>query len=297
MFFCGLGISGYKHSLDNTKVVTETVQNVSITNGIFDRLFLTRNIYEQAEVFPGWDYDTIFDARFNGDLTAGNIAYAIGQISSIRVKRKRADSFSWITLFEIPIHGTEDLFFERYDRYAANGVKYEYALVPVIGTQEGYVNKNEITPQFVGCFIYEKENGYVTDLEISKGTISRHKETNTVTTLSGKYPFVINNGESDYDSGSFSMMFLPKDATKEYTTEGGYRYREEIKDFLNDGKPKILKLTDGRTWMVMIVGSIEEDNSYVENCVHTSFSWVEVGNPESSSDLYNNDFIDVNLEG
>lgn len=297
MFFCGLGISGYKHSLDNTKVITEEVQNVSVTNGIFDRLFLTRNIYDQAEVFPGWDYDTIFDAKFDGNLVAGNIAYAIGQISSIRVKRKRADSYAWITMFEVPIHSTDDLYFERYDRYAANGIKYEYALVPVIGTQEGYVNKNEIVPNFVGCYIYEKETGYVTDLEINKGTITRNKETNTVTTLSGKYPYVISNGESDYDSGNFTVMFLPKDEMKDYTTIGAYAYREEIKKFLNDGKPKILKLTDGRTWMVMIVGSIDEDNSSVENCVYTSFSWVEIGDPESSSDLYNNNFIDVNLEG
>ena len=35
----------------------------------------------------------------------------------------------------------------------------------------------------------------------------------------------------------------------------------------------------------------------IEGYVHTSFSWVEIGNPESSSDLYENNFIDVNLEG
>lgn len=297
MFFCGLGISGYKHCLDNTKVVTENVETVLVKNGIFDRLFLTRSTADQIEDFPGWDYDTILDAKFNGDLVAGNISYVISQISAIRVKRKRADSFDWLTLFEIPISSTEDLYFERYDRYAANGIKYEYALVPVIGTQEGYVNKNDITPLFDGCFIYEKENGYVTDLNISKGTITRNKKTNVVTTLSGKYPFVISNGESDYDSGTFTMMFLPKDGDKEYTTAGAYQYREEIKNFLNNGKPKILKLTDGRIWMVMVVGSIEEDNSSVENYVNTSFGWVEIGNPESSSDLYNNNFIDVNLEG
>ncbi len=28
--------------------------------------------------------------------------------------------------------------FERYDRYAANGIGYEYALVPVVDNKEGY---------------------------------------------------------------------------------------------------------------------------------------------------------------
>lgn len=297
MFFCGMGIAGYKHSLDNTVVVTGTVQNVSVANGVFDRLYITRNTAVQAEEFPGWDYDTIMDAKFNGDLIAGNISYMIDQIDAIRVKRRRTDTYNWITLYEVPISETEDLRFERYDRYVANGVSYEYALVPVIGSQEGYVNKNSITPEFDGCFLYEKDNGYVTDLEISKGTITRNKETSVVTTLESKYPFVICNGAANYDSGSFSMMFLPKDDTKEYTTVGAYSYREEVKQFLNDGRPKIMKLTDGRTWMIMVEGSIAEDNNQVENVVHTSFDWVEIGNPESSTDLYENNFIDVNLEG
>lgn len=297
LLFCGMGISGYKHSLDNTPVVTGSVEYVSVANGIFDRMYMTRNTGEQAEEFPGWDYDTIMDAEFNGNLVAGNISYMIDQIDAIRVKRRRASEYNWITLYEVPISVTEDLQFERYDRYVANAVQYEYALAPVIGSQEGYVNKNSITPEFDGCFLYEKENGYVTDLEISKGTITRNKETSVVTTLESKYPYVISNGAANYDSGSFSMMFLPKDDTKEYTTDGAYSYREEVKQFLNDGRPKIMKLTDGRTWMIMVEGSIAEDNDSIENVVHTSFDWVEIGDPESSSDLYENNFIDVNLEG
>lgn len=67
--------------------------------------------------------------------------------------------------------------------------------------------------------LFEKDKGYSTDLEISKGTITRNKQTNVVTTLSNKYPVVINNGNSDYESGQFTMMFLPKDSTGEYTAE------------------------------------------------------------------------------
>lgn len=89
MFFCGMCISGYKHSLDNTFVVTESVQYLFVQNGIFDRLFITRNTSNQIEEFPGWDYDTILDAKFNGDLVAGNITYMIDQIDAIRVKSIR----------------------------------------------------------------------------------------------------------------------------------------------------------------------------------------------------------------
>lgn len=297
MFFCGLCTTGYKHSADNTYAITDDAEALIVEHGIFDQLYVTRATEDQNEDFPSWDYDTIMNAVFNGDLRGGNIVYMINQISSIRIKRRRTGSYKWITLFDIPINVPDDLEFERYDRYAANGVSYEYALVPVIDNKEGYVNKNSITPRFVGCYLFEKDNGYSTDLEFTKGTITRNHQTNVITTLGNKYPFVINNGIADYDSGQFTMMFLPKDTTGDYTTENAYQYREEIKAFLNDGKPKIMKVTDGRIWMVCTTDGVSEDNDSIEGYVHHSFSWVEVGDPESSSDLYDNNFIDCNVEG
>ena len=97
--------------------------------------------------------------------------------------------------------------------------------------------------------------------------------------------------------GTEAYKYATELASKYNITVGAYQYREEIKQFLNDGRPKILKLADGRTWMIMIIDSLDEDNGSIEGYVHTSFSWVEIGNPESSSDLYENNFIDVNLEG
>lgn len=297
MFFCGMGVAAYKHSVDNTYVITDDADTLIIENGVFDQLYVTRSTEDQAEDFPGWDYDTIMNADLDGNLRGGNISYMIQQISSIRVKRRRAGSYKWVTLFDVPVKEPRDLEFERYDRYAANGVSYEYALVPVVDNKEGYVNKNGITPHFVGCFLFEKDLGYNTDLEISKGTITRNRQTNVVTTLSGKYPVVINNGDADYESGQFTMMFMPKDSSGEYTTEGDYEYREEIKAFLNDGRPKIMKLTDGRIWMICTTNGVTENNDDIEHYVHHSFDWVEIGDPESSSDLYYNNFIDCNVEG
>lgn len=296
MFFMGKCIAGYKHSLDSTSVTTDIIKNVSIGCGIFDRLFITRAVADQPTEFPGWDYDTVMDAQFNGDLMGGNIVYQIDQISAVRIKRRRAGKHDWLTLFEIPVKKEDDLKFEKYDKYAASGVKYDYALVPVINNVEGYINQNSITPSFSGCFIFEKEDGCSSDLDITKGTITRTKPSNVVTTLSGKYPYVVSNANTDYESGQFSMMFMPKDSDGEYTTENDYIYREDIKAFLNDGKPKIMKLSDGRIWMIATTDGLTEDNGEVEHYVHHSFNWVEIGDPESSSDLYNNNFIDVNLE-
>ncbi len=297
MFFCGMCTAAYKHSVDDTYVITDDANTLIIANGVFDHLYVTRSTEDQAEDFPSWDYDTIMNADLDGNLRGGNISYMIQQISSIRIKRRRAGSYKWVTLFDVPVKEAKDLEFERYDRYAANGVSYEYALVPVVDNKEGYVNKNGITPHFVGCFLFEKDIGYNTDLELEKGTITRNGQTNTVVPLSGKYPVVIRNGDADYDSGQFTMMFLPKAADGEYETEGAYLYREEVKNFLNDGRPKIMKLTDGRIWMISITNGVSENNDAIEGYVHHSFDWVEIGDAESSGDLYYNNFIDCNVEG
>lgn len=148
MFFCGTCVAGYKHSADNTYVITDDANSLIIESGVFDHLYVTRSVEDQEEDFPSWDYDTIMSADLDGNLRGGNISYMIQQINSIRIKRRRTGSYNWVTLFDVPVHEAKDLEFERYDRYAANGVGYEYALVPVVDNKEGYVNKNGITPHF-----------------------------------------------------------------------------------------------------------------------------------------------------
>ena len=58
-----------------------------------------------------------------------------------------------------------------------------------------------------------------------------------------------------------------------------------------------MKLTDGRVWMVSITNGVTEDNDTIEGYVHHSFDWVEIGDPENSRDLYDNNFIDCDVEG
>ena len=72
---------------------------------------------------------------------------------------------------------------------------------------------------------------------------------------------------------------------------------DSILDFLCDGNPKILKHEDGRMWMVQITGTPSESESPHPDFPTTSFEWVEIGSAESSTMLYSNNFIDVNVEG
>lgn len=299
MFFSGNCIAGYKHSSDYSKINMENISATTVDHGIFDKVTVTTDTSDTAFDSGTWDYDTVLIANFDGNLTAGNIAYQIDQVSAIRIKHRKSGTYDWNTLYEKPVDKADDLIFDYYDKYAANNTEYDYCAVPIINGAEGRLDVNTIKSQFDGIFIFEKDAGYHTELDIEKSTITRNEVNNVVTTLKGRYPIVISNGNSDYYSGSFRMMFLPFDNNdrREYTKVGAYEYREHVMDFLTNKKPKIMKLDDGRMFLVRIIGNVQDENDRFEDYVHTSFEWVQIGDVSSSEDLYMNGFIDVNVEG
>ena len=63
-------------------------------------------------------------------------------------------------------------------------------------------------------------------------------------------------------------------------------------DWLTNGEPKILKMHDGRIWMININGNVTLDSGEHFKKVRVGFEFVEIGDPASTEDLYNNDFVD-----
>lgn len=299
MIFCGFGICGYQHSADYTVTAVEDITSVKLTKAAFDELLITKNVsfdYTNA-ISEEWDFDTILHALFNGNLHAGNVDFTVEQVSKIRIKRRKINSYDWITLFEVPIQDVDDFDFERIDRFARGNQEYEYALVPVLGDAEGNLNTNSIKSEFDGVYLMEKELGYGSRLEVSLST-QKNRPSAIINTLGRKMPYVVSNGLNNYYSGSVSTIFVNQNpVTCQFDTERSWEYRDSIMEFLCDGNPKILKHEDGRMWLVQITGSPSESESPHPDFPTTTFEWVEIGSAESSTALYSNNFIDVNVEG
>lgn len=294
MFFAGNCISGYKNSGEYFKTNLSNSNTVSIDGGVFDKVSISKNTNSDFNV-DEWDYDTVLIADFSNSLAAGNIQFLLDQVSAIRIKRRKKGTYKWITLHEKPVSSQQDVIFDYYDRFAANDTEYEYCAVPVVYGAEGNIEINTIKSEFDGIYIVGADSSFHTILDIEKSTITRNEITNVITTLKGRYPIVVSNGDSDYYSGNFRMMFLPMNG-REYTKDGAYAYREKVMDFLADKKPKIIKLDDGRVFLSRITNNIQDENDTIKDYVHTSFEWTEIGNTESSEDMYVNGFINVNLE-
>lgn len=97
-------------------------------------------------------------------------------------------------------------------------------------------------------------------------------------------------------TGRIGIKYIEGYFNSYFTKEGAYAFREGLMRFLNNKRPKIMKFDDGRIYMISITDGVKDENDDLADLVHTSFSWVEIGDAESSADLYFNNFIDVNLE-
>ena len=98
-----------------------------------------------------------------------------------------------------------------------------------------------------------------------------------------------------YYSGTLAATFIEfKD--DDYDVDNGWRYRNKIDEFLADGRAKILKTFEGNMYMVNIVGNLPRTvNEHYQNVSH-QIEWVECGDPTMISDLYDNGFIDTDVD-
>lgn len=297
MTFLGRSFLNDYHSGDYTTTSLENFDTVVIQNGIFDDLFITTDTSTPltSTLSKEWDFNTIMHAAFNGNLNAGNIDYTLSQISSVRLKRRKYGTYTWTTLFEIPIHSLDDLAIRRIDRYARNNVRYEYALIPVLGNVEGSISLNTIVSKFDGLFICSKDRSYGTIFEADVVT-TRHRPSSSINTLGSQYPFITYQSKNNYDMGSATGYFVNHDSDCNLDLSGARDYREDLKQFLYDGKPKLLKFEDGNAWIVGIVDDITEDHSEHLDKVITTLQWVQIGDCESSEDLYHNGLTDTGIE-
>ena len=74
------------------------------------------------------------------------------------------------------------------------------------------------------------------------------------------------------------------------------KYRQQIKDRLANKKPLILKIHDGRIWVIRVVETPADNMDGHKDLRQINFSWVEVGDINDMRTLYLNGLSDVGAE-
>ena len=228
----------------------DTLNSVDIMNCLVDDLYVTANPkYNEEHSDTAWDINTIFWAKFQGNLLAGNLLIPISSISSIRIKVREYGDILWRTIYEYEVNSEEDFNFAKtYYYLKGDKTKYEFAIVPVLNNTEASYITNTFVSDFSGCYLCSYAKQYHAFINLSlEVTTNQNKE--FITTLGRKKPFAIINGMSQYDTISMNASFIPmKDC--ELDLDSSSAYRKEINKFLTETSSMILKDDNGRRWMV-----------------------------------------------
>ena len=290
MIFVGttaIGTDVIKPNLD------DNIHAVDILNCLANDLYASSNLESNTAV---WDINTIFWAMFQGNLLAGNILIPITSISAMRIKVREYGDTLWRTIYEYEINKEEDFNFARtYYYLKGNKTRYEVAIVPVLNSTEANYITNTVISDFDGCYLCTQAKQYHAFINLSlEVTTNQNKE--FITTLGRKKPFAISNGLSQYDSISMSASFVPMNEC-EFDFENSASYRQEVNDFLMSSQAIVLKDDKGRRWIASVGNTISQTvDGHPDNVIY-SLEFTEIGDCNSTTELYNAGLSDVDVEG
>lgn len=291
---CGYDFCKDENTLNPTPLSSSNYNFTMLKNGIFSHWYVTNNAeYPYSSDEPTvWDYLTIMNANLNGNLQAGNISLLGDDIEGIKIKRRKTDSYDWITLRYIPVDELfESTTFSFNDYLNQNDTTYEYAFVPIInGVEENYIT-NTIASKFEGVFICDSETIYKFNNGVQYGSLERVQKIGVLEPFGSKYPVVVSNGMINYSKASLKGTILNNDFENSHIIRRKeiVEKRETLLNFFTNKKAKILKDWNGNFWLMIIVDSpsVEFVNNYGMGIADISANWVEIGDPYNQQDLYN----------
>ena len=296
MIILGNSFLSADYSYSPTPTYVDNIREVSVGNAKFDTFLVSNNpdMEKTFDVPTTWDQYTLLLSTYDGDTSAGNVDYTLKNTSDVLIKRRIKGSYDWTTIYHKHIETIEDFDILFLDKYCKNNKTYEYAYVGVLNGAESNYNIVEVDSKFKGMFIMDQDNIYGTMLNLGRCDTTRNHYLSKQEYPAQKYPGAYSYSQSNYDSGEASGYFVRFDSENcEFLINDNVDYMKEIIDFLTNHKPKILKLEDGRIWLISVDGmpTDVEDGHYLHRII--SFAWFESGNYNSEEDLYDADLIDV----
>lgn len=287
--FCSGRYSLLPPAINNIADITA----IQIFDGEYSRIVLTTNTSFTVNNFDDeWDEYMRMNANFSNGLEASNSGFNLRTTSHIVVKRRELGTYDWVVIYVKKIETSEDFNVNIKDTYARAGVEYEYCVSSYLnGVENSYVITN-VYSDFDGFYITDKDSIYGTIYNIDGCDTSRNILNQTLSLINSKYMTVVSNSQQNCDSGSISGTII-KDTDGEFDLDKTLQYRNQFKNKLANKKPLILKIHDGRIWMIRASESPSDSMDGHKDLRQISFNWVEVGDVNDMRTLYMNGLSDV----
>lgn len=207
---------------------------------------------------------------------------------TLKIKRRKVGTQVWTELLETSIAGqTGNVIVNYTDKYAlGRNAAYQYCVAPTIDDIEQDTSMTIVNSRFDGAYLMDGNITYYVGLDPEVSDVTRNQSAGVETTLSGKYPVVFYGSEANYYTGQFSGTIIKFNRqTDAFDFEGSIDYREKFIDWLTNKKPKVLKIFDGRGWLMNVNGNVTVSADEHMDKVSISFGFVETGDLNKTDDL------------
>lgn len=196
-------------------------------------------------------------------------------------RRKHGFLGSYDRIVEKKINTVSDLDYSYLDITVRSGTSYDYyvELTNSIEASRNIIEFGSISNvkcEFDGMFVGDYDTQYMAQFNSSTSQ-TRNTQSNYVTTLSGRTPYVITNSNLNYTTGQSSGLFMQLDENNNPLVDETGDYMRQVVDYLSDGENKLLKTSSGDMWYVFIDPGIDvafNDNYLGYNPI--SFNWTEI---------------------
>lgn len=297
MVFLGTTFIGGSLTAAPTPTNAENLTYLTLHGGKYSDLYGTKEVESEPtlDIPSKWDWNTIMRADFSTNTTvAGNVDWLAENVSVVAVKRRVQGTFDWYTVATYPIEIEEDFNFSGADRFNQSNLTYEYAIVPYdIDNNPGLYSISTVDSYFDSLFVVGEEKTYYTFNTKGNVDTTRNIPGNYNVPLNSRYPIFFHSGLMNYDSGSVEGGFYELDEACQIVEDVGYFYKKGLMDFLTDGKPKVLKHSDGRIWMIQVIPNPTDTADINYKFRNISFSWIQIGEHDSNEQMYNANLNDV----
>lgn len=273
-----------------------TLLAIQVWDGTYNQIYLSTDTSMTVNnLNDEWTFETKMNATFNdGTLDAGNSGFSLRNTDHVVVRRRELGTMDWTVIYVQEVHTVEDLNVNIIDKYARSGVEYEYSVSSFVNGIENSYIINNVYSEFEGYYITDKDCLYGTIYNVDGCDTTRNVTNQVMEMLNSKYMNVVSNSALNCDSGSITAAFFKMDEdTKGINREEGLKYRNSVKDRLANKKPLILKIDDGRIWMIKVSGSVNDVMDSHRDLRNITFEWVEVGDVNDMRTLYMNGLSDV----
>lgn len=274
------------------------IRTVTVRHAEFDWLYATNEpsvndgYTPMSDTLPEWQAETCMATDYENSASASGAHSDYESAEAYLIRRRRSDDDPWLTIAYKEINEMADLFRDYYDWLCLSGQEYQYIVVPIINGIESNYYKGDMSEYvktyFDGIYISDMNELWGTPLNPSYER-TRNQVSNVVTTLSSKYPTVVNNGMINYYSGNTTGLFIEINNHHDIIFDGHAEYRDYFYDFLTNKYPKIMRTYDDRIYMIQVEDNVTEDGTYP--VINSTFNWVEIGDATDYQDLYDNGFI------